>query len=160
MCHWGIIKRWIRYRSELESCSIASGLDMSPGHISGYTRIWWLSQNLSREEPKNMTQCYFVVHIALAHHQCRRWRLCCEVNSSLLNGRHEFRTQATNRRDMVLANMNIPRISWTCYRMRKWQHAGSPPLVHGFEDPLVLTSFWSHRHPSNFSKFLAPFTFA
>lgn len=122
MCHPAIIMRWIRYRSDLESCSIASELDMSPGHILGYTRMWWLSQNLRLEEPKNMTQCYFVVYIAPARHQCRRWRLCCEVNSTLLNGRHEFRTQATNRRD--LANMNIPRISWTCYRMEEMAARG------------------------------------
>lgn len=85
---------------------------MSSGHIPSYTRMWWLSHNQRREAPKNMTQCHFIVHIALT-----RWRLCCEINSSHLNWLHEWRPQATSRRCMVLANMNIPRISWTCYRM-------------------------------------------
>ena len=93
--------------------TVAAGLGLSLRRRQ--TRIRRLSLlKQKRDSSENTTLCHSVVQLALSRHHCKRRRLCCWVNGSLLNGRHECRPQVTNRRIMVLDDMGASRMSCTC----------------------------------------------
>ncbi|UYV73326.1 ABCC1 [Cordylochernes scorpioides] len=81
--------------------TIAAGLDLSPRRRHTRTRRLSLDKQ-KRDSSENTTLCHSVIHVDLARHHSKRWRLFGGVNGSLLSGRHECKPLATNRREMVL----------------------------------------------------------
>ncbi|UYV84894.1 hypothetical protein LAZ67_X003898 [Cordylochernes scorpioides] len=87
--------------------TIAAGLDLSPRRRHTRTRRLSLDKQ-KRDSSENTTLCHSVIHVDLARHHSKRWRLFGGVNGSLLSGRHECKRLATNRREMVLELEPVP----------------------------------------------------
>ncbi|UYV66059.1 hypothetical protein LAZ67_3006306 [Cordylochernes scorpioides] len=86
--------------------TIATGLDLSPRRRHTRTRRLSLDKQ-KRDSSENTTLCHSVIHVDLARHHSKRWRLFGGVNGSLLSGRHECKPLATNRREMVLKSEKL-----------------------------------------------------
>ncbi|UYV79402.1 hypothetical protein LAZ67_17002480 [Cordylochernes scorpioides] len=84
--------------------TIAAGLDLSQRRRHTRTRRLSLDKQ-KRDSSENTTLCHSVIHVDLARHHSKRWRLFGGVNCSLHSGRHECKPLATNRREMVLKHV-------------------------------------------------------
>ncbi|UYV66093.1 hypothetical protein LAZ67_4000196 [Cordylochernes scorpioides] len=76
--------------------TIAAGLDLSPRRRHTRTRRLSLDKQ-KRDSSENTTLCHSVIHVDLARHHSKRWRLFGGVNGSLLSGRHEMAVQSVHR---------------------------------------------------------------